>query len=333
MSGTVSDRTEELSEEMVLAFLAEARDGYLSGEVLSDKLGLPKAVIFRRIETLRAKGYQIDAVARKGYRLVAMPDRVTGLELSPILSTEELGRTVHAHGEVDSTNDIARDLAEDGAAHGELVIADSQRHGRGRRGRSWLAPPGSSLLFSLILRPELPPARAPELTLTAAVALAEVLSGAGFEARIKWPNDVLIRGRKVAGLLTELSAEAGKVRFAILGVGLNVNLERSELPPEVAETATSLRAERGEPVPRLFLLAAMLAALEGWLDRLQGEGFAPVRQAWKERSATLGARVTVEEGGERVVGTAVDLDEAGALMVRDLAGKIHRIVAGDVTLG
>lgn len=324
------NRSEEISEEMVLGLLAEARDGYLSGEALSDKLGLPKASIFKQIDGLRAKGYQIDSLARKGYRLVAVPDRVTGLELGPLLSTAELGRVVHAFDEVDSTNDVARQLAADGAGNGELVIAEAQRRGRGRRGRSWLSPPRSSLLFSLVLCPELPPLRGPELTLAAAVAVAEVLREAGFDARIKWPNDVLIRGRKVAGILTELSADRERIQFAILGVGVNVNLQKGELPPEVAEHATSLRIERGEPVPRVFLLAALLASLETWFETVQEEGFAAVRRRWVELSATLGSRVRVEADRGGLWGQALDLDADGALLVRDDAGKVHRIVAGDV---
>jgi BirA family transcriptional regulator, biotin operon repressor / biotin---[acetyl-CoA-carboxylase] ligase len=324
------NRTEQISEEMVLGLLAEARDGYLSGEVLSDKLGLAKALIFKQIDRLRAKGYQIDSLPRKGYRLVAVPDRVTGLELGPLLSTAELGRVVHAFEEVDSTNDVARKLAEDGAGNGELVVAESQRKGRGRRGRSWLSPPGSNLLFSLVLCPDLPPARASELTLAAAVALTEVLRGAGFDARIKWPNDILVRGRKVAGILTELSADRERIHFAILGIGLNVNLQKGELPPEVAELATSLRIERGEPVPRVFLLAALLAALESWIETIQEEGFAPVRARWLELNVTVGKRVRVDAGKRPLEGQATDLDADGALLVRDDAGKVHRILAGDV---
>ncbi|MHB8418139.1 MAG: biotin--[acetyl-CoA-carboxylase] ligase [Myxococcales bacterium] len=325
------DRVEEMSEEMVLGLLADARDGFLPGEALSDKLGLGRELVLESIDGLRSKGYRIDAVPRKGYRLVAVPDRLTGLELQPLLATHELGRVIHAFEEVDSTNEEARGLAEAGAGHGELVVAEWQRHGRGRRGRSWLAPRGSSLLFSLILRPELPPARAPELTLTAAVAVAEVLREAAFDARIKWPNDVLIGGRKVAGILTELSAEPSRIRFAVLGIGVNVNLEREALPPEVAEAATALSIERGEPVPRSFLLAALLTSLEGWLDRLCGAGFAGVAARWRELSATLGARVTVE-GAEGRGGVAIDLDETGALLVRDDAGVTRRVIAGDVTL-
>ncbi len=318
--------TEQISEGMVLGLLAEAQDGWLSGEALSDKLGLPRVAVFKQIDGLRAKGYRIELLPRRGYRLVAMPDRLTALELSPLLTTEELGRTVHAEDEVDSTNDVARRLADDGAPHGTLVVAESQRHGRGRRGRAWVSPPGKNLLFSLVLRPDLPPVRAPELTLVAAVAVAEVLRDAGFEARIKWPNDVLLEGRKVAGLLTELCVEGATVRWAVLGIGVDVNAPRSAFPPELVETATSLAIVRGEEVPRVFLLATLLASLEAWLGRHEAEGFAPVRERWIELSATLGAKVRAEG----VEGVAVDLAEDGALLVRDASGTIRRVVAGDV---
>jgi len=168
-----------------------------------------------------------------------------------------------------------------------------------------------------------------------AVVKAEAAPGAEVrEVKIPafGPNDVLVRGRKVAGILTELSAERERIQFAILGIGLNVNLQKGDLPPEIAELATSLRIERGEPVPRAFLLAALLAALESWIATIQEEGFAAVRTRWLELSATLGKRVRVETGKKPLEGQAYDLDADGALLVRDDAGKTHRIVAGDVEI-
>jgi BirA family biotin operon repressor/biotin-[acetyl-CoA-carboxylase] ligase len=324
------DVAEEECEDLVLGLLADARDDYLSGEMLSDKLGLSPASLFKQINGLRAKGYRIDAVAAHGYRLVAVPDRLTALEIEPLLTTHDLGRTLHSFPEVDSTNQVARSLADEGALNGELVLAESQRSGRGRRGRSWISTPGKNLTFSLILRPPLPAARAPEITLTAAVAVAEVLERAGFDVRIKWPNDLLIGGRKVAGILTEVATDGDRLRQVILGIGLNVNLAPGDLPPELRATATSLREERGEPLPRAFLLAALLLSLEEWMDVLVEKGFPPIRLRWRELSATLGSEVKVEGPGGAIVGQALDLDDDGALRVRDAAGAVHRVVGGEV---
>ncbi len=320
---------DELAEEMLVSLLAEAPEEYLGAEAICGKLGLPRAVIFRQIDELRAKGYRIDARPVSGYRLLGVPDRLTSLELSPLLVTEELGRTVHFFEELESTNDRARELAEDGAAQGELVIAEAQLRGRGRRGRAWFSVPGKNLTFSLVLRPRLPSARAPELTLAAGVALCAVLREASFDARIKWPNDLWIADRKVGGILTETASDQAGLRYAILGIGLNVNAQ--EFPPELGGIASSLSLMRGEPVPRVFLLAALLESLELWLERLQTDGLAAILQHCRTWSATLGRRVQVE-ASPPLDGTAEAIDETGALLVRDQTGVLHRVTAGDVGL-
>lgn len=318
---------DQLADELLVSLLADAPEEYLGADAIAGKLGLPKAVVFHRIEQLRSKGYRIDARPVRGYRLVEVPDRVTALELSPLLVTEELGRTVHFFEEIDSTNDRARELAEDGAAAGELVVAERQRQGRGRRGRTWHSAGGENLTFSLVLRPGLALARAPELTLAAGVALCEVLREASFDARLKWPNDIWIAGRKVGGILTETAGDQSGLRYAVLGIGLNVNA--SAFPPELADLATSLRLVRGEALPRALLLAAILERLELWLERLESAGVAEVLQRCRQWSATLGRRVHVD-ATPAVDGTAEALDEDGALLVRDETGVLHRITAGDV---
>jgi BirA family biotin operon repressor/biotin-[acetyl-CoA-carboxylase] ligase len=319
------------SEELVLAFLAEAGDEYVSGEAISDKLGLTRAAVWKHVESLRAHGYRIDALPARGYRLVEVPDRLTPLELRPLLNTHDLGQELHWYEELGSTNDRAKELAEEGAEHGEVVIAEAQTAGRGRRGRSWVSPPRKNLYFSVVLRPELPPARAPELTLVASVALCDALRLAGVEAGIKWPNDLLASGRKIAGVLTELAAEPDRVHWAVLGAGVNVNARREDFPEELRDEATSVLIERGQPAPRALLAAACFTALEDWLDRHAEEGFGPVREAWRARTVTLGREVVVKADGREIAGTAEDIDETGALLVRGPAG-LERVLAGDVKL-
>jgi BirA family biotin operon repressor/biotin-[acetyl-CoA-carboxylase] ligase len=320
------------SEEQVLAFLVEAGDEVVSGEAISDKLGLTRAAVWKHVEALRGQGYRIDAVATRGYRLMAVPDRLRALELRPLLNTHDLGQVLHCHEELGSTNDEAKTLADAGAEHGEVVVAERQTEGRGRRGRSWISPSRRNVAFSVIVRPrDLAPARTPELTLVVAVALCDALRAAGVEAGIKWPNDLLVGGRKVAGILTELSAEADLVHWVILGVGVNVNTRPEDFPPELRDQATSLLIERGQPSPRGLFLAACLSSMEDWYDRHAEEGFEPIRQAWKARSVTLGRQVVVQIDGAEVVGLAEDLDHDGALLVRTAAG-LQRIHSGDVTL-
>ena len=319
------------SEELVLSFLAEAGDEYVSGEAISDKLGLTRAAVWKHVEALRAQGYRIDAVPARGYRLAAVPDRLTPLEIRPLLNTHDLGQTLHWYEEVGSTSDRAKELAEEGAEHGEVVIAEAQTAGRGRRGRAWVSPPRRNLYFSVVLRPDLPPARAPELTLVASLAICDALRQAGVAAGIKWPNDVLASGRKIAGVLTELAAEPDRVHWVVVGAGVNVNARREDFPEELRGEATSVLLERGQPAPRALLAAACFTALEDWVDRHAEEGFAPIRDAWRARSVTLGREVLVREATRELRGVAEDIDEAGALLVRTPAG-VERVLAADVAL-
>lgn len=319
-------------DELVLSFLAEAGEEFVSGEAISDKLGLTRAAVFKHVEALRAHGYRIDALPARGYRLAEVPDRLTPLELRPLLNTHDVGQVLHWHERIGSTNDRARELAEEGAEHGEVVVAEAQTEGRGRRGRGWVSPPRRNLYFSVVLRPDLPPARAPELTLVASVAICEALRQAGVHAGIKWPNDLLASGRKIAGILTELAADPERVSWVVIGVGVNVNARGEDFPDDLRGEATSVLLERGQAAPRALLAAACFTALEGWLDRHAEEGFGPVRAAWRERSVTLGRRVVVKvEGGGEVTGVAEDIDEAGALLVRGPSG-LERILTGDVAL-
>jgi BirA family transcriptional regulator, biotin operon repressor / biotin---[acetyl-CoA-carboxylase] ligase len=323
------ERVEQSTEEAVLTFLADGGEDFTSGEVLSGKLGLSRTAVWKCVESLREKGYRIDAAPARGYRLMEIPDRITELELTPLLSTHDLGRTIHFRGAVPSTNELAFRLAQEGAFHGELVVADQQTQGKGRRGRPWASPAGVNLYMSAILRPELPPQRASELTLVAAVALTETLRQAGVEAAIKWPNDVQVDGLKVAGILTELSAEPDRVHFVILGIGVNLNATFEDLPAELAQVATSVFELRGQKVPRALFTAALLTRLELWLDVHQAQGFGTIREAWKELSCTLGREVLVKTERLEFGGVAEDIDDGGALLVRTAEG-LQRVLAGDV---
>jgi BirA family biotin operon repressor/biotin-[acetyl-CoA-carboxylase] ligase len=320
------------SAEQVLAFLAEAGDDVVSGEAISDKLGLTRAAVWKHVEALRGQGYRIDAVATRGYRLVAVPDRLRSLELRPLLNTHDVGQVLHCFESLGSTSDHAKALAEDGAGHGEVVVAERQTDGRGRRGRTWVTAPGRNVAFSVVLRPtDLPPSRAPELTLVASLAICDALRRSGVEAGIKWPNDLLVDGRKIAGILTELAAEPDQVHWVVVGVGVNVNAREEDFSPELRPHATSVLLERGQPAPRALFLAACLTLLEEWFDRHAEEGFEPIREAWKARSVTLGREVVVQLDGREVVGVAEDLDATGALLVRTADG-LERITSGDVAL-
>jgi len=321
---------DQTNEALILASLVDNAGEFTSGEALSEKLGLSRTAVWKQVRALRAQGYEIEAVPARGYRLMAVPDRLSALELLPLLNTRKLGRVLHHFEVTGSTNEVAFRLAQEGAVHGAVVLAEQQTRGKGRRGRVWLSPAGLNLYLSAILRPELSPQRAPELTLLAAVALAETLREAGAQAFIKWPNDVQVEGLKIAGILTELSAEPERVHFVVLGMGVNLNLRQAEFPPELKGLATSLWEARGARVPRALFTAALLSRLEAWLQIHEDEGFNPVREAWKQLSSTLGHDVVVRTERTEFQGRAEDVDAVGALLVRTFDGRLERVLAADV---
>jgi len=322
-----------MSSADLLSLLREAGAAWVSGEEVSQRLGVSRTAIWKQIEALRAAGYEIEAQPRHGYRLVATPDAVTAAEISAGLATRRLGRVIEYRESTGSTNDLAKQLARSGAPEGLLVVADEQTAGRGRLGRAWSTPKGSALAMSLVLRPDLPPYEAPRITLVAAVAVAEaVREVTGLPAVIKWPNDLQLNGRKFCGILTEMEADMDRVAFIVCGIGLNVNLPAGSLPPEFG--ATSLLAESGAPLRRALLAQAILARVETAYDDLRAGRFASVLDRWRALSGTLGraVRVLSVSGEESLTGTAEDVDAEGALLVRTVDGTLHRVFAGEVSL-
>lgn len=240
--------------------------------------------------------------------------------------TGRFGAVRHELEETDSTQEVARELARAGAPEGTLVITEHQREGRGRGGRVWIDQAGQNLLFSLVLRPQLAPGRVPPLALVAAVAVADAVErAAGAEPRIKWPNDLLLGGRKFCGLLAEAASDGATVERVILGVGVNVN--QRDFPAELAGHATSIALELGRVVDRAALLGAVLEQLERWYDVYLAHGFGPLKPEWSRRSGV--SRSTIVCGDVR--GTVLGIDDAGALLVSTRGGRVRHLVAGEVT--
>jgi len=317
------------SDERLLALLRA--DEFVSGEAIAEALGITRAAVAKRVGELRKRGFAIAAAPRRGYRLDAVPDALTGDVVAPQLTTAWLGRAWRHFARVESTNDEAGAWARAGAPAGAVVVADEQTRGRGRLGRRWHSPPGASLYFSVVLRPPLPPHRVPPLTLAAGVAVAEALVQFDAAPALKWPNDVQLDGKKVAGILTEMSADLDRVHHVVIGIGVNLNV--LAFPDELAAIATSLALVVGAPVARAEFAAALCARLEHWYDRFVADGAAPVVAAWKQHARFLGRRVQVSAGRERMEGVAEDLDDDGALKLRLDDGRTLRVVAGELTLG
>ncbi|NLC71932.1 MAG: biotin--[acetyl-CoA-carboxylase] ligase [Desulfuromonadaceae bacterium] len=231
----------------------------------------------------------------------------------------------------DSTNLQARRLAEQGAPEGTVVIADEQSGGRGRMGRNWVSPPGVNLYLSVVLRPRLAPQQAPQITLLSSLAVAEAVECCcGLIAGVKWPNDVLLGGKKVAGLLGEIAATMSGVDFIILGIGLNVNMRIDQLPERPLYPASSVAIEKGETVPRVPLAKRLLRLLDLHYGIFLEEGFDPIRRRWQERCAMLGRRVEIDGGGGLLSGEAFGIDGEGALLLRLQGGRVERVLSGDI---
>lgn len=322
----------------VLRTLRESGPSAVSGATLSERLGVSRAQIWKHVEALRAAGYSIDGEPGGGYRLVAAPDRLYAEEIQNLLHTRWLARRYVWIDDTDSTNRVASDLAREGAVHGTTVVAEGQSAGRGRLGRRFFSPPHLNLYTSIVLRPNLDTARAPTTILAAAIAVAESVEAFvddPEEVEIKWPNDVLVGGLKTSGILMEMGAEATRVAHLVLGIGVNLNVERATFPDAFRALATSLATHRGTPVDRVAFAARLYDTLEHVLDDHASGGFEAVRARFEARFRMRGRRVRVLDANDAapaLEGVAAGIDADGALLVEADDGVRHRVVAGDVTI-
>ena len=311
-----------------------ASPGGVSGAELAGQLGISRAAVWSHIEDLRKVGYDIEAGPHSGYRIAGEPDALLADDLLARLGkTKIIGRDIRVFEQTTSTSDVIEKLARDDVREGVVVFAEAQTKGRGRLGRKWISPERKGLWFSVLLRPDLRPQETTQLTVAAATALRRAIhTETGLRPEIKWPNDILIGGKKVAGILTELSAELDKVRHVILGIGVDVNLGPGELPAELKKTATSLKIESGEPISRPGLAVAILRELDGDYSRVCSGKFAALTDEWEQHCTTIGRNVTVQIGDRKIRGRAESLDDAGALLLRTEHGRLEPITGGDVTL-
>ena len=317
--------------EQIVAMLREAGDREVSSRAICERLGVTRAAVWKHVEALRADGYAIEACSRRGYRLAAAPDTPSAAEVLPLLTTCRLGRECLYKEQTASTNRDAAAHALEGAAEGLVVSAGLQNAGRGRMTRAWFSPPKANLYFSVVLRPGVELARAASLPLVMGLAVAEALGELAPEAQpqIKWPNDILARGRKLCGILCEMQAETACVRHIVAGVGVNVNLSVGEFPEELRDRATSLRIEAGRTFSRAAVLAAVLNRFEPLYDRWRAEGLAPLLPAVNARDALRGRAIALDQGGRRTEGFADGIQADGALRLQTDSGLVP-IYSGEV---
>jgi BirA family biotin operon repressor/biotin-[acetyl-CoA-carboxylase] ligase len=321
------------SGEQLVALLHRAGKALVSGEDLSEQLGVSRTAVWKQVAGLRSRGYLIEAVPGQGYRFLASPDNLSPGAITSGIATELVGREIVVYDQVGSTNTEAFRLAEGGAVEGTVVLADYQSGGKGRLGRSWESPAGVNIYCSIILRPPILPVNAPQLTFISSLAVCRAIEAvATLQPSIKWPNDIYVGGSKVAGLLNEMSAEMEKVNFIILGIGVNVNMTAEQFPEGLRHPATSLCIETGRPLARLLVIQSLLTALDDLYLQYRSEGADPILRQWEQRSLVHGRRVRVMYQDSSVQGVAVGIDGTGALLVMGDDGVVERVLAGDVAL-
>jgi BirA family biotin operon repressor/biotin-[acetyl-CoA-carboxylase] ligase len=331
--GRSTERGAQTLSRKILGLFMENRGEVISGEEMSGALEVSRTAVWKQIRMLRDMGCEIDALPSRGYRLVAAPDLLIPEVITVGLKSSLIGRNLVCLRETGSTNEAAFKLAEEGAEEGTVVVAEAQRRGKGRLGRIWESPPGVNLYCSVILRPPILPARAAQMTFLSSVAVARAIAAeTNLRPFIKWPNDLLINGRKVAGLLNEMSAETEKVNFIVLGIGVNINMKREQFPGDLRHPASSLFLESGKPVNRAAFTRALLEALDLLYGTYLDHGYGPVREEWLARCNFLGRRVRISFHDNVLTGTAKGIDEEGALLVERPDGKVERVLAGDVTI-
>lgn len=298
----------------ILAMLRES-DGYVSGQELCNKFGVSRTAIWKAINQLKDMGYEIEAVPNKGYHLVSAPDVMNEAEIKSLLHTEWAGQELFCFDEIDSTNTRAKELAEQGYPSGTLVVADRQIAGRGRRGRSWDSPAGIGIFMTLLLKPDINPNNASMLTLVTALATAQAISDAtGAEAKIKWPNDIVINGKKVCGILTEMSAQFDYINHIVIGIGINVHNE--SFPEEIRETASSLLLESGKRIHRADLIARFLERFEaGYAIFLQTEDLEGLMKDYNALLVNIQKQVRILDPKEPFEGKAIGITKRGELIV------------------
>jgi len=326
------NRTLQTVEEELVGVLEKNNHRFLSTKDISLKLGVHPYVVYQAVRELRRWEFQIQSERGKGYKLVKSPDLILPGEIKKNLKSKIFGKKIYSYRKVGSTNVLGFRLAEIGAEEGTLLVADEQSKGKGRMGRSWYSPPRLGLWMSLILRPDIPPFKAPGLSICAGLALAQaILEMTGIEAKIKWPNDCLIDGKKVGGILLELSAELDRINFVIVGIGVNVNHSAKDFPKNLSQTATSIKIKLGKDISRLALLTSFLEKFERIYLDFKKNGLSPQREMIKSYSSLLGKKVTVKFGKEKIEGMAENIDENGSLVIKTQKGE-KVVTAGEVTV-
>jgi BirA family transcriptional regulator, biotin operon repressor / biotin---[acetyl-CoA-carboxylase] ligase len=317
--------------QALLDAFKNANGKFISGEKLAQNIGCSRTAIWKHIEDLKKDGFHVEAVRKKGYRLLEQSNKLSENEIYLGLETEEIGRSVYFFESVTSTQKVAKEYAMNGAKHGTLIVADEQTEGRGRMVRKWYSPKGTGIWASFILRPDIQIQHAPQLTLLSAVAVVQAIKKVThITPEIKWPNDILISGRKVCGILTELQAEEDRIQSVILGIGINVNQDKNDFSAEIIKKATSLKIELGKTVNRSSLIQSLCYYIEQLLHLYISEGFTPIKSLWETCAVSIGKRISARTVKGTFDGVALGINNEGVLLLKQDNGDIVEIISADI---
>lgn len=320
-------------ENKILKLLKDNKDSYISGQDISNELGVSRTAIWKHITKLKEMGYEIDSISKKGYKLVESPDLLTYEEIKPYLSTKLIGRKVLHFDTIASTNSKAKEIADLSENNGAVIISEEQTNGRGRLGRTWVSPKYKGLWMSIILKPELNPMEAAKLTQIGAAAVAKSLKELNIDALIKWPNDVVLNSKKVCGILTEMNAELTKINYVIMGIGINVNIEENDFPVELRDIASSLCIEHGKSINRQELTAKILNNFETlYLEFINKGNIKESIDICRSFSAILNKEINIIKNQQITPAIAKDLDDEGKLLVEYSDGNTEWLISGEVSI-
>ncbi|WP_313758226.1 biotin--[acetyl-CoA-carboxylase] ligase [Tissierella sp.] len=315
----------------ILKILKDNED-FISGEEISKEFHMTRAAIWKYINMLKEDGYIIESIPRKGYRIISLPDILTYEEVKEYLDTDFIGRNIYYFDSTNSTNKKAKEIAL-GEKEGTILVAEEQISGKGRLGRQWISPKGKGIWMSIILKPKVDPMTVAKITLLGAAAVHKALINMGIKSQIKWPNDILIDGKKICGILTEMSAELNMINYVVMGIGINVNLDEDDIPEDLKDKATSIKIKEGKKIDRKELMANVLNEFEKfYIDFMDNNMASKAIDICKENSALIGKEIKVIRGEEIRLGKALDINEEGELVVEFKEGDIENIYSGEVSI-
>ncbi|MBV7276521.1 biotin--[acetyl-CoA-carboxylase] ligase [Clostridium sp. PL3] len=319
-------------KDKILHLLKENEGDFISGQLISKNLGVSRTAIWKYINSLKDAGYQIESISKRGYRLLSSPDLLTFEEISANLNTSCIGRNIMYFQTIDSTNNKAKELAN-ASDNGTVIISEEQTSGRGRLGRAWKAPKFKGIWMSIILKPDIDPPNIPKITQVGAAAVIKTLNDFNINAYVKWPNDIILNNKKVCGILTEMSGELNRINYVVMGIGINVSIKKEEFPESLRDTATSLICETGNELKRKDLVTKLLNNFEILYNEFAYKNdITNSIKICRENSILIGKEIRVVKINNELFGKAIDLNEAGELVVQYADGTIENIVSGEVSI-